>query len=439
MAEVSFDAARLVIDPVLLLVLLAELLDDRPGPRPHRRILDGRLVFKRVGAGARPALDQVQILARAAIVVLRAEIGHVDDERVAFPAPARVAEPLADVGRQMRAAIHHDAALPALALAHVVVHRDAARRLHDPPEAAAAVAGAEFRQPDGQAAVRQRALLGAVMAVHARRVVAGRKLVAPRRGCRIVLAAGASGLIELARLRRLHQGQAEFAIGGDDLGGLRRHRRDAAVGRIDDRRRALAGALHGAELVVVGARDVQLAATLAPFVATAILRPDAVELRPLLVSEEFLVRKPGGALERGVIFDRPDPLQVGLAPGGLQARRRLRRRLRADDRHNRANGCRRESECCRGAQEPIAHAGPPCALPAFAVCSYPAKTRFLPGEPKICADGSAVWHEPVGPLQVSGNARPVSDSPNDTVGWTAGSTACGSDGRSPVFWRGSER
>src|SRR5262245_62229663 len=55
----------------------------------------------------------------------------------------------------------------------------------------------------------------------------------------------------------------------------------------------------------------------------------------------------------------------------------------------------------------------PCALPAFAVCNYAAKTRFLPGT-KTCADGSAVWHQPVEPIQVSGNARPASDSPNDT-------------------------
>src|SRR5215475_12897034 len=229
MAEVSFNAARLIIDPVLLLVLLAELLDDGPGPRPHRRILDRRLVFKRVGPNPRPALDQVQVLARAAIVVLRAEISDVDDERVAFPAPARVAEPLADVGRQMRAAVHYNAALPALALADVVIHGDAARRLHDPPEAAAAVAGAELGEPDGQAAVRQRAVLGAVMAVHTRCVVTGRKLVTPRRGCRIVLAAGASGLVELACLRRLHEGETELAIGGGNFLRLWCQRRDPAV------------------------------------------------------------------------------------------------------------------------------------------------------------------------------------------------------------------
>src|SRR5262249_47601049 len=179
---------------------------------------------------------------------------------------ARIAKPLADLGWQMRAAVHHDGALPALALADVVVHRDAARRLHDPAEAAAAIAGAELRQPDGQAAVRQRAILGAVMTVDARRIVAGWKLVTPRRGCRIVLAAGASGLIELTGLRRPHELKAQLAIGGGDPGGLRRHRRNAAVGRIDDRGRALAGALHGAELVVVGTGDVELTATLAAHV-----------------------------------------------------------------------------------------------------------------------------------------------------------------------------
>src|SRR5258708_17674361 len=44
--------------------------------------------------GARPALDQVQILARTLIIGLRTEVGHVDHKRVALPMAARVAEPL---------------------------------------------------------------------------------------------------------------------------------------------------------------------------------------------------------------------------------------------------------------------------------------------------------------------------------------------------------
>src|SRR4051812_46729364 len=192
----------------------------------------------------------------------------------------------------MRAAVHHDVALPALALPDVVVHGDAARRLHDPSEAAAAVAGAELRQPDGQAAVRQCAILGAIVPVHACGVVARGLLLAPCRRRRIELAAGASGQPKLAGLRRLHQRQPELAIRGGDLLRLRRYRRDTAVGRIDDRRRALAGALHGTELVVVGAGDIQLAAARTALIAAAVLRAHAVEFGPLLLGEEFLVRKP---------------------------------------------------------------------------------------------------------------------------------------------------
>src|SRR5262249_22204525 len=62
-AIVSFEAARLVIDSVLLVALLGELLLYGPRPRPHRRIFDGRDVFERVWPGPRPALDQVQVLA----------------------------------------------------------------------------------------------------------------------------------------------------------------------------------------------------------------------------------------------------------------------------------------------------------------------------------------------------------------------------------------
>src|SRR6202020_3241536 len=141
-SEVSFDAARLVIDPVLLVALLLELLLDRPRLRPHRRIFNGRDIFERIRRGPRPALNEVQVLARAAIIRLRAEIRDVDDERISLPVAARVAEPLGDAGREVRAAVHHDAALPSLALADVVGDSDAAGRLHDSTEAAAAVAGA---------------------------------------------------------------------------------------------------------------------------------------------------------------------------------------------------------------------------------------------------------------------------------------------------------
>src|SRR5262252_4938818 len=77
-AEVSFIAAGLVINPVFLFVLPRELLLDGPGTRPHGRILDSDDVLKCGWPGARPALDQVQVLARAPIIRLRTEIRHVD-------------------------------------------------------------------------------------------------------------------------------------------------------------------------------------------------------------------------------------------------------------------------------------------------------------------------------------------------------------------------
>src|SRR5262249_54466268 len=143
MAIVSFDAARLVIYSVFPLVLSGELLLDGPRPRPHRRILDRDGIFERIGAGPHPTLNEVQILTRALKVGLRTEVRHVDDERVAVPVTARVAIPLADVGRQVRASVHDDVALPSLALTHVVEDRNAAGRLHDAPEAAA-VGAAKF-------------------------------------------------------------------------------------------------------------------------------------------------------------------------------------------------------------------------------------------------------------------------------------------------------
>src|SRR5262249_49512275 len=151
---VSLDTARLVIDPVLLLALLGEVLLDGPGLSPHGRIFDQDLVGKGLWPGARPALDQVQVLARPEHVGLGTEVGYVDHERIAFPMAARVAKPLTDVGWQVRTSVHDDVALPALALVHVVEDRDAARRLHDAAKAAAEQA-AELGQPAAQAAVRQ--------------------------------------------------------------------------------------------------------------------------------------------------------------------------------------------------------------------------------------------------------------------------------------------
>src|SRR3984893_1232003 len=83
-AIVSFGAAWLVINSVLLLVLLAELLLGGPGPGPHGRIFGGNFVIKCCRGGPPPAFHQMQALARSLKIGFRTEVGHVDDEGIAL-------------------------------------------------------------------------------------------------------------------------------------------------------------------------------------------------------------------------------------------------------------------------------------------------------------------------------------------------------------------
>src|SRR5215467_5090337 len=141
----------------------------------------------------------------------------------------RIAIPLADTGRQMRAPVHHDVALPPLSLTDVVVDRDAARRLDDAPERVAAKLG----QPGGQAAHRRWDVLRIMMAVHASNVVTRRKFFEPGRARRVVLASVTCRLLVLACLGRLQQGNAKCAFGSGELLHLRRHRWKPPIGWID--------------------------------------------------------------------------------------------------------------------------------------------------------------------------------------------------------------
>src|SRR5262249_25316875 len=95
---VSFEAARLGVNAVLLIALLREFLFEGPRPRPHGRIFDCDLVGEGPWTGAGPALNQVQVLTRSEGIGFRTEVGHVDHERVALPTAARVTEPLTDAG-----------------------------------------------------------------------------------------------------------------------------------------------------------------------------------------------------------------------------------------------------------------------------------------------------------------------------------------------------
>jgi len=70
---------------------------DLPGPGEDLRILDRHLVLNGIGIAHRVPLDKSQ---RVAVEVARCVeprlvvvIGHFDDERVAFPAAARIAHP----------------------------------------------------------------------------------------------------------------------------------------------------------------------------------------------------------------------------------------------------------------------------------------------------------------------------------------------------------
>src|SRR5260370_11887843 len=172
-AIVSLDAARLVINPVFLLVLFGEHLLDRPWPRPHHRIFDPHRVLERVGSGPRPPLDQMQVLTRALVIRLGTEIRHIDYQRIALPMAARIAIPLADAGGQVRTSGHDNVPLPPLALTHVVEHRDAARCLYNSTEAPAE-RGSKLGQSAGQAPAIRPVCSRTIIALDVRQVVARR-------------------------------------------------------------------------------------------------------------------------------------------------------------------------------------------------------------------------------------------------------------------------
>src|SRR5215467_2405800 len=307
-AIVSFQATWLVIDPVLLVALLGELLANRPGTSPHRRIFNGHHVFERGWAGPRPAFDQMQVLARTPIIGFRAEVRHVDDERISLPVTARVAIPLADASRQMRAPVHDDVALPTLSLTHVIEHRDAAGRLHDSTKASAEC-GSKFGQSARQTALRQTAVLRTVIAVHAYGIVARWQIGVPRRGRRVILSAVTSRRFALARFGRLQQGETEFPVGGSSGASLWQQWRKPAIGWVDNQRGTLTDTLVGQEYcVVVRTRDVELCSGLCGPLFAVELRPLFIDFVPLRFGEKFLVRKPWGALEGCIKFGRPNTL-----------------------------------------------------------------------------------------------------------------------------------
>ena len=84
----------------------------------------------------RQALDQMQVLAGGLEVELRREVGDIDDQRVAFPPAARVAEPLPD-GRRADAGCRRQGSCAASPAPGPRRRKSRpSRRLHDSPVAA---------------------------------------------------------------------------------------------------------------------------------------------------------------------------------------------------------------------------------------------------------------------------------------------------------------
>ena len=187
---------------------------DGPRPRPRVGVVQGDLVAQHVGGDPRVALDEVEVLGRAAEARLRRVVRRLDDEGVPFPAPAGVAGPLPDAVVDVRPVVERDHAAE---VAHLLEDRHVGRRLQELE--VAVVARPHARRLEVQAAVAEGAVLGSVGRMLGR---VGPPLGRPR---------------------------------GRGLG----HRRNAPVGRIDDERGAVVEmTLDQPERVVVAGDDVEV-------------------------------------------------------------------------------------------------------------------------------------------------------------------------------------
>ena len=167
-------ASGLLVDPIRLRALPGQILPDRPRPRPRRRILDRDDVVDHVLVDTGPPFDEAQVLARPLPIRFRTEVGHVDDERIAFPVCAGITRPLADVPGKVWPIAHGNDALPSLALTRVVEDRDGVTRLDDFLEQADNPA--KIRQGGSHAPLAHAPVFRAVHAVDIARHVVGRGL-----------------------------------------------------------------------------------------------------------------------------------------------------------------------------------------------------------------------------------------------------------------------
>ena len=207
------------------------------------------------------------------------EVRRLDDERVAVPAAARVAEVLTNRRRHVRAAVERNDAR-VVDLLHL--NDDVVLRLEDSVHAH--VRGEQIRNAVGDAAIGQREIAGA------------------------------------ARTRRLRGGRPRA------VDGLRRQRRQLAVGRILDQRRAVLEVAIGHPVLTVRAGHEGLARATcrragrgtaqSPNTASAsgpkISAARASQRGHLVVGEPRLVGKLRRPFERRGAVVLPRALQVGL-------------------------------------------------------------------------------------------------------------------------------
>src|SRR5688572_4330184 len=253
-AEDALHAVVALVARVLEQLLAGVHVGNRERPRPGERagIGDGHAVVDLARADAGEALDQLQVLGRAAVKHLVGEVAGLDHERVAVPARHRVAHPLADRPGDVRAPVGRD---HARAAQHLDLDRDEAGALGDAVVVVVGRRAHRTRHAAGDAALEGAAIQPGVGATP-----------------------GGAGAAKGRPLR---------LVGGAFLR-LGRQPRHLAVGRIHDQRRAQAGDL-GATVppeIVVGALHVPARALRTALVAALLLRP-LLERRRLLGGEEL--------------------------------------------------------------------------------------------------------------------------------------------------------
>ena len=296
----------------------------RPGTRPPRRVLDRELVADRVGVDPREPLDDAEALGAAPVggadadhvvaerrpLLAAGDAAGLDDEGVALPAAAHLAQPLRDAPVGARPAVEGD---DAGVVDHLDLDHDVVGRLQD--QVVVVVAGRQHRRP-------HRPEHAAVVEVH----------VGPRVRRAALGPRGEAGV--LVRLR------------------LGRQRRKPAVGRIDDERRLPRGrgAAIEPEVVVEPRRpvlaDVHALGDLGPRRRPREKRRVAVEdlaleVRHLFRRQPLPPRQLRRALQRRDRLVRVGALQIGVAPGRAR-RRRLAGRRDHRERDDREQDCANE-------------------------------------------------------------------------------------------------